>query len=82
VILTSMQHRKLAKFLRESATKLPPEEKDRANRMHQSASLHLGLARTQESNPSLAPAAKNLGNHEPPRERSSKPRLASSMSLV
>ena len=81
MILTSMQHRKLANFLRESAAKLSPEDKDRAIRMHQSASLHLGLARAQESNPNFAPAAKNFGAHKPPQVQSGKPRLIITPSL-
>lgn len=50
--LTSSNHRGIAKHLRQQAAKLP---KAAGARLHKNASLHLGLARAQESNPELAP---------------------------
>jgi hypothetical protein len=75
MILTSMHHRKIAKLLRQKAAKLPHAKKILA---HKSAGLHMALA--LEKSPSLAPAAKNPRNQNPPSARSSKPRLASSAS--
>jgi hypothetical protein len=43
--------------------------------VHQAASLHMALARAQENNPSLAPAAKNLDNHNPPDRQPNRPVL-------
>jgi hypothetical protein len=74
MILTSMHHRKIAK-LRQKAAKLPHAKKILA---HKSAGPHMALA--LEKSPSLAPAAKNSRNQNPPSARSSKPRLASSAS--
>jgi hypothetical protein len=74
-----MQHRKRAKFLRQKAPKLADVQKKLA---HQMASLHLGLARAQENNPSLAPAAKNPNNQKTPRVKPSKPRLVSDTSQI
>jgi hypothetical protein len=75
MLWTSLQHRKAAKLLRQKAAKLPLMEKVKVSRMQQSAELHLGLARAQERNPYLAPAAKNPNNQKPPNERPSKPKL-------
>jgi hypothetical protein len=55
MLLTSAQHRGIAKILRQKAAKLPAAMKDRANRMRQSADLHTALARAQDNNPALAP---------------------------
>jgi hypothetical protein len=59
MILTSMQHRGIARSLRQKAAKLPEAMKDRANRMRQSADLHMALVRAQDNNPSLAPRSQN-----------------------
>jgi hypothetical protein len=72
MLLTGLQHRKLAKLLRQKAAKLPHKQKIR---VHQAASLHMALARAQENNPSLAPAAKNLDNHNPPDRQPNRPVL-------
>ena len=79
MILTSMQHRKRAKLLRQKAPTLPPEKTVLANQL---ADLHLGLARAQEGDPSHAPAAKNPNNQKPPSGRPPKPRLVIGASLT
>jgi hypothetical protein len=70
--LTSLQHRKIANLLRQKAAKQPP---NRAQRMHQLAAVHLGLARAQEESPSLAPAARHPRNLRPPSGQRCIPRL-------
>ena len=79
MILTSMQHRKMAKRLRQKAPNLTGEKKNLATKL---ASLHLGLARAQENDPSLAPAAKNPGKQNPPSAQLRKSRLVSSAPLT
>jgi len=59
MLLTSLQHRGIAKLLRQKAAKLPAAMKNRANRMRQSAGLHMALARAQDNNPALAPHNQN-----------------------
>ena len=45
MLLTSKQHRGIAKLLRQKAEKLPAATKDRATRMRRFADLHMALAR-------------------------------------
>ena len=66
MILTSRQHRGLAKLLRQKAAKLPAAMKDGANRMRQSADLHMALARAQDNNPALAPKPQSELNQQTP----------------
>jgi hypothetical protein len=53
--LTSLQHRNIAKALRQKAAKLPKDKSEEAKRLQRNASLHLGLARAQDQDPSLTP---------------------------
>jgi hypothetical protein len=62
MLLTSLQHRRIAKRLWRKAALLPPMKQTQAIKMEWMACLHLGLARAQERNPSIAPAAKNPMN--------------------
>jgi hypothetical protein len=55
MLLTSKQHRGLARLLRRKAEKLPAAMKDRANRLRMFAGIHMALARMQDKNPALAP---------------------------
>ena len=66
MILTSKQHRGIAKLLRQKAEKLPAAVKDRANRMRMFAGVHMALARAQDNNPALAPKARNDPNQQMP----------------
>ena len=66
MLLTSLQHRKIAKHLRQKAAGPHAEQKNTANRMRSSADVHLALARAQENEPQLAPAAKSSKNSVPP----------------
>ena len=66
MLLTSMQHRGIAKLLREKAAKLPAAMKDRAIRMRRSAGLHIALARAQDNNPALAPKPQSDRNQQTP----------------
>jgi len=69
MLLTSLQHRGIAKHLRQKAAALPGEQPHRADRMRRSARVHLGLARAQENDPSYAPAAKSAKNSVPPSQQ-------------
>lgn len=73
MLLTSMQHRGIAKLLRQKAAMLPAAMNDRANCMRQFADLHMALARAQDNNPSLAPRKQSTYRQ---------PRLSPSPSLV
>ena len=66
MILTSTQHRGLAKLLRQKAEKLPAAMKDSANRMRMFASVHMALARAQDNNPALAPKPRSDPNQHTP----------------
>jgi hypothetical protein len=55
MILTSRQHRKLAKILRQNA---PNFEYRKRLLAHKQAAVHLALARAQERNPALRPKKK------------------------
>ena len=66
MILTSKQHRGLAKLLRQKAKKLPAAMKDRANRMRMFAGVHMALARMQHNNPALAPKPRSDPNQQMP----------------
>jgi hypothetical protein len=61
MILTSKQHRGLAKLLLQKAAM-----KDRATRMMQFADVHMGLARMQDNNPALAPKPRSDPNQHTP----------------
>ena len=74
MLLTGLQHRKIAKALERKAARLAPH-RPRAQQMKRMACLHIGLARAQESNPAIAPAAKNPLNQIAPKVRPSKPKL-------
>lgn len=63
MLLTSLQHRKIAQLLRQKAANLPGDQKGKANDMRGMAYIHLALARAQEGNPELAPAAKVIKNY-------------------
>jgi hypothetical protein len=52
MILTSGQHRGLAKLLRRNAPNLPEAKRGLAYKM---AGMHMRLARAQDNDPSLAP---------------------------
>jgi hypothetical protein len=69
MLLTSIQHRKIAKHLRRKAAMLPNKHKSRAGDLCRSANLHLALARAQERDPQLAPAAKISKNNLPPSQQ-------------
>jgi hypothetical protein len=56
MLLTSAQHRVLARLLRRKAPTLDPELREVALKR---AGAHLALARAQDANPLLAPHAKN-----------------------
>ena len=64
MILTSLQHRGIAKLLRLKAAKLPAAMKDRATRMRMFAGVHMALARAQDNNQNLAPRSHN-GDQQP-----------------
>jgi hypothetical protein len=66
MLLTSTQHRGIAKSLRQKAAKLPAAMNDKANRMRQSADLHMALARAQDNNPALAPKPRSDPNQHTP----------------
>lgn len=66
MLLTSLQHRKNAESLRQKAADLPCDQKSKAKAMRSSAYIHLALARAQEGNPKLAPAAKVVRNYVRP----------------
>jgi hypothetical protein len=66
MLLTSLQHRKIARTLRLKVEALPDDQKIKAKRMRCSADVHVGLARAQEVDPQLAPAAKVSKNTLPP----------------
>jgi hypothetical protein len=74
MLFTSLQHRKMAKLLRRNVAVLPSEQNNKANDMRRHADLHLALARAQEADPKLAPAAKNSKNSVP-QPRPSRPAL-------
>ena len=66
MLLTIMQHRGLAKLLRQKAAKLPAAMKDRATRMRMFAGVHMALARAQDNNPALAPKPQSGRNQQTP----------------
>ena len=66
MLLTSSQHRGLARLLRQKAAKLPAAMKDRANRMRMFAGVHMALARAQDNNPALAPKPQSDRNQQMP----------------
>jgi hypothetical protein len=70
MLLTSLQHRKIAKVLQSKAALLAAPDRARTMEMERSARLHV--------NPSIAPAAKNPLNQIAPRVQPSKPKLVSS----
>jgi hypothetical protein len=74
MLLTSTQHRGLAKLLRQKAAKLPKAMKDRANRMRMFAGVHMALARAQNNNPELAPKPRS-----DPKQQTPSPSLAPSL---
>ena len=66
MLLTSKQHRGIAKHLRQKAAQLPEAMKDRANRMRMFAGVHMALARAQDNNPALAPKPRSDPDQQMP----------------